>query len=308
EINSLASLFARDLADPRANRYFCHSATADGRAIAGVLRACYRRAGHPVVQTREIDDLQGSRAVSPGPCTRGPVVVQSRVRKPFDTSSSTRVVTMKILVPAAVLLACGLAAPADAADWRALFNGKDLEGWEHVGPGRMVIEDGLLRTEGGMGLLWYTREKFGDCTLRVVYKTTSRASNSGVFVRVAETPQDEWYAVHHGYEVQICDGADEFHRTGAIYSMSKAATLASKVGQWNTMEITLKGPAIRVVVNGVTVQDFDPATASIPERTKPFEPERGPRPESGYIGLQNHDDYAQGTQVYFREVGVRPLD
>jgi hypothetical protein len=73
------------------------------------------------------------------------------------------------------------------------------------------------------------------------------------------------------------------------------------------MEITLKGNAILVRVNGVTVQDFDPAGAPIPERTKPYEPERGPRPESGYIGLQNHDDYAEGTQVYFREVSIRPL-
>ena len=50
-----------------------------------------------------------------------------------------------------------------------------------------------------------------------------------------------------------------------------------------------------------------PATAAIPERTKSYEPERGPRPEVGYIGLQNHDDFATGTQVYFKEVSVRPL-
>jgi putative CRISPR-associated protein (TIGR02619 family) len=58
EINSLASLFAKEFADPRANLYFCHSATADGRVIGRVLRAYYRQAGHPVVETREIDDLQ----------------------------------------------------------------------------------------------------------------------------------------------------------------------------------------------------------------------------------------------------------
>jgi hypothetical protein len=208
------------------------------------------------------------------------------------------------------LCAFALPARAPAADpegWRTLLDGKGLDGWEHVGPGKMVREDGLIRTEGGMGLLWYTREKLGNCTIRVVYKTTSKASNSGVFIRIADKPKDEWYAVHHGYEVQICDGADEFHRTGAVYSMSKAAVLASKVGEWNTMEITLKGQAILVRVNGVLVQDFDPAHASIPERTKTYEPERGPRPEAGYIGLQNHDDYAEGTQVYFKDVSVRPL-
>ncbi len=213
---------------------------------------------------------------------------------------------MSIRPLATSILTLLLTQTVGAAEWRPLFNGKDLGGWEHVGPGKMVVEGGLLRTEGGMGLLWYTREAFGDCTIRVVYKATSKVSNSGVFVRIADKPDDEWYAVHHGYEVQICDGADEYHRTGAIYSMSRA-TLASKVGEWNTMEITLEGKRVRVRVNGVQVQDFDPETAKIPERKKDFEPERGPRPERGYIGLQNHDDYAKGTQVYFKEVSIRPL-
>ncbi|MFL6215940.1 MAG: DUF1080 domain-containing protein [Blastocatellia bacterium] len=200
------------------------------------------------------------------------------------------------------------ALPAEQATidgWRQLFDGRDLEGWQHVGPGKFVVEDGLLRSEGGMGLLWYTGETFGDCKIRVVFKTTSAASNSGVFVRIADRPKDEWFAVHHGYEVQICDSQDEYHRTGAIYSLSKSARLASRpLGQWNTMEITLDGPRIRVNLNGVAVTDFDPAQ-SVPPRTKEFEPERGPRPTAGYIGIQNHDDYATGEHVTFKEISVK---
>lgn len=214
----------------------------------------------------------------------------------------------------ALLALCALVLPVSsraaepAAAWRPLFDGKSLDGWEHLGPGGMQLEDGMLRTEGGMGLLWYTREKLGNCKIRVVYKTTSKVSNSGVFIRIADKPKDAWYAVHHGYEVQICDGSDEFHRTGAIYSLSKATASPSKVNEWNTMEITLRGQRVIVTVNGVKVQDFDPETATIPERKKNYEPERGPRPVSGYFGLQNHDDVAKGTQVYFKDVSVRPLD
>jgi 3-keto-disaccharide hydrolase len=198
------------------------------------------------------------------------------------------------------------AAPASAeiAGVRQLFNGHDFDGWEHVGPGRFVVEGGLLRSEGGMGLLWYTGQKFGNCRVRVVYKTTSAASNSGVFVRISDRPADEWFAVHHGYEVQICDSQDEYHRTGAIYSLAKSATLASHPpGEWNVMEITLDGPRIHVTLNGAAVTDFDPAQA-VPPRTKEFEPERGPRPEAGYLGIQNHDDYATGEHVYFKEISV----
>lgn len=188
-----------------------------------------------------------------------------------------------------------------------LFNGRDLDGWEHVGPGKFVVEDSVLRTEGGMGLLWYTREQFGNCKIRVVYKTTDAAANSGVFVRIAARPPDPWFAVHHGYEVQICDTQDEYHRTGAIYSLSKSTSLASlPPGQWNTMEITLDGPRVRVSLNGVEVTDFDPSQP-VPARAKDFEPERGPRPEAGYIGIQNHDDYASGEHVTFKEISVRPL-
>jgi len=197
--------------------------------------------------------------------------------------------------------------PAKIDGWQPLFNGRDLEGWQHVGPGKFVIQDGVLHSEGGMGLLWYTGEAFGNCKIRVVYKTTSPAANSGIFVRIADRPQDEWFAVHHGYEVQICDSQDEYHRTGAIYSLSKSTSLASKPpGQWNVMEITLDGPRIQVILNGVAVNDFDPASP-VPPRTKDFEPERGPRPEAGYLGIQNHDDYASGEHVYFKEISVKLL-
>ncbi|MFO0952884.1 MAG: DUF1080 domain-containing protein [Isosphaeraceae bacterium] len=216
-------------------------------------------------------------------------------------------IAFKKLMVLGCALAAACAGTSVGADWKPLFDGKSLDGWAHLGPGRMVVQDGVLRTEGGMGLLWYTREKLGDCTIRVVYKTTSKNSNSGVFVRVADRPKDEWFAVHHGYEIQICDGADAFHRTGAVYSMSKAAAQPGKVGEWNTMEITLKGSRILVSLNGVPVQDFDPATAVIPERKKDYEPERGPRPNHGYFGLQNHDDAGAGAEVYFKEVSVKPL-
>jgi len=152
-------------------------------------------------------------------------------------------------------------------------------------------------------------EKFGDCIIRVVYKATDHASNAGVHVRIADKPKDAWYAVHHGYEVQICDIQDDFHGTGSVYSLSKmTARPAKQAGEWNTIEITLRGRRIQVAINGEQVNDFDPDTATIPQRTKDFEPERGPRPESGYVGLQNHDDYGEAmAHVYFREVSVKSL-
>ena len=192
----------------------------------------------------------------------------------------------------------------DVDAWRPLFNGRDLDGWEQVGPGGFTVEDALLVSHGGMGLLWYTREPFGDCRLRVVYRTGRHEDNSGIFIRIDGPPADPWHAVHHGYEVQIYAPGDDWHRTGVIYSISSTDQRAdAPPGDWNEMEIELAGDRVRVRLNGVRLTDFDPAEP-VPPREKPYEPERGPRPRRGYIGLQNHDD---PSRVAFREVSVRDL-
>lgn len=198
----------------------------------------------------------------------------------------------------AFLLACS----AFAGDWVQLFNGKDLSGWRMVGPGRFVVEDGLLKTEGGMGLLYYERKKIGNATLRVVFKTTGSYANSGVFIRLPEPPPDPWYAVHNGYEVQIDDSVDDWHATGSLYSLSKVTARPQKpAGEWNTMDIVLQGQLTTVFLNGVKVNEFR-GDQPVPPRKQWYEPVRGPRPDEGYIGLQNHD---RRSTIYFKEVSVK---
>ena len=51
-----------------------------------------------------------------------------------------------------------------AQEWTPLYNGENLDGWEHVGPGNFIIEDGILKSQGGMGLLWFTGQKFSNVT------------------------------------------------------------------------------------------------------------------------------------------------
>jgi len=43
----------------------------------------------------------------------------------------------------------------------------------------------------------------------------------------------------------------------------------------------------------------------VPPRGRWFEPDRGPRPNEGYIGLQDHDDK---FTAYFKEVTIKPLE
>jgi hypothetical protein len=244
--------------------------------------------------------------------------INIQVRRLSMTVAITSTLRVRAALPAAIALlslAIGQAALSGAnaddegapAGTEQLYNGRNLDGWQHIGPGRFVMEDGLLKTEGGMGLLWYKGRKFGDCVLRVVYKTTKESDNSGVYIRIAEEPSDPWYAVHHGYEIQIADGGGPYRTTGAVYSFAKVADAAPREpGEWNTLEITLDGDRVRTRLNGKPAADFDPSDAppELQKRGGMGDPEAGPRPSKGFIGLQNHDD---SVVVYFKEVSVRPL-
>ena len=199
---------------------------------------------------------------------------------------------------------------AQSDEWQPLFNGKDLTGWKHVGPGGDKVEGGLIRTYGGMGLLYWTGGKLGNCVIRVRYKMRDFNDNSGVFIRIPIEPREEWMPVHYGYEVQIdnhpeTSDEDEYHVTGTLYSLTKPLAKPGKPGpEWNVMEITLDGPHTVVILNGVKVTDYregDP----VPEKKFDFEPQRGPRPLEGYIGLQNHSD---SDVVFFQEVAVKKIE
>ena len=196
-----------------------------------------------------------------------------------------------------------------AQNWKSLFNGKDLTGWKHVGGGSRFVENGLLASKGGMGLLYWAGGKLGNCQIKVVYKMQKFNSNAGIFVKVPVEPKEEWMPVFYGYEVQIdnhpeTSGEDEYHISGTLYAFTKPKSKPGKPGpEWNTMLITLDGPRTIVYLNDELVTDYREGEP-VPARKFDFEPYPGRRPDFGYFGLQNHGDE---DVVYFKEVSVRPL-
>lgn len=235
---------------------------------------------------------------------------------------------------------------ANESAWRDLpliDDGKVAQDWRHVGWGALEVDGQSLITrpnERGMGLLVYTKEKLGDCRIRIVYRPENANSNAGVFIRIddgildwigkdslvvrreedgklseemlarmeqaSEKEEAAWYAVHHGYEVQMCDAGDPLHRTGAVYSLAPSTFGDGKPfsNRWRTMIITLDGDRIVVEQDGQVLSRFD--SADKPPRRKVWhEPKREPRrPRRGYIGLQTHDP---GDVVRFRQISVQPL-
>jgi hypothetical protein len=212
--------------------------------------------------------------------------------------------TQRRMLAVLVMFCATALAPAKKVGWTPLFDGKDLKGWTHIGPGSFVVEHGLLKTQGGMGLLYSEVGPVPDCEIRVVYHMEHENDNSGVFIRIPERPTDPWNAVNQGYEVQIDNGEDDYHVTGTLYSFTRASSKPGKPGpEWNTMLIRIEGARTQVFINDVKVTDYTEGQP-VPAKKAEHEPNRGPRPEKGWIGLQNHSDK---DVVYFKSVELLTL-
>jgi len=169
-------------------------------------------------------------------------------------------------------------------------------GWNHYGPGYFDLdpETGVLTSHGGMGLLWYAAQEYGDFVLELEFKTADANTNSGVFLRVPGVPASDDY-IYHSFEIQIDDASEGIHRTGGAYDAEAPMRVASRYpGEWNHYRITFRGNHITVVLNGATVLDWE---AEPRGKVADFAPR-------GYIGLQNHDDR---SPVYFRNIYVKAL-
>jgi hypothetical protein len=178
-------------------------------------------------------------------------------------------------------------APSTADDgYLVLFDGSSTEGWVQAGPGRFVIENGTARSEGGMGLFYYSQKSFRDFTLELEFRQERPESNSGVFVRFPRVDGDPWLPVRDGYEIQIAGSEPAKNTTGSIYSFQAATQLPLKpAGEWNHYAITVIGQSYEVSLNGKVINRYT-----------------GERSLEGMVGLQNHGD---ADKVEFRNVRIR---
>jgi sugar phosphate isomerase/epimerase len=171
----------------------------------------------------------------------------------------------------------------------------EKHGWNHYGPGHFECDPrtGVLKGQGGMGLLWYGR-KLKDFVLECEFKCSTESTNSGIFLRVPEVPVSDDY-IYHAIEIQIDDRSTGVHHTGAAYDIEAPRVLASRpTGEWNHIRIEFKGKRLTVVLNGQVVLDGEAHPGG---KVRDLAPE-------GYIGLQNHDSQ---SPPFFRNVFLKVL-
>ena len=187
----------------------------------------------------------------------------------------------------AIVVGLALAVPGRTADdfkpdagFTSLFNGKDLTGWKigqkgkdaldgktEAADGRIEVKDGIIvvnekdkNGKGGIKDLYTVKEYGKDFILKLEFRAAPRA-DSGLYIR--------------GPQLQVRD-----YPTVGPYKKVKFNT-----GDWNTLEITVKGQVAECKCNGEVIE-------------KAFK-----IPKSGGIGLQ-----AETGKFEFRHIQIKELE
>ena len=192
----------------------------------------------------------------------------------------------------------------------ALFNGKDLTGWQglievhtraKMSPeqrkkaqeaadkkivGHWTVKDGIINYDGKANNL-QTVKDFGNFELYVDWKIHPKG-DSGIYLR--GHPQ-----------VQIWDGAINKMGSGGLYNNAKnpkdpLVNADRPAGEWNTFWIKMIGDRVTIKLNGTLVVDNTPLENY-------FERKLGkPLPTTGPIELQHHGDHLWFKNIYVKQL------
>ena len=190
-----------------------------------------------------------------------------------------------------------------------LFDGKELspELWQGNIAG-YPVKDGIFYC-GPKGGALLTKQAYSDFVFRFDVKLPP-AGNNGVAMW-AEGPGKD-LSFEHGIEIQILDNfaekyknLKEYQFNGSLYGLQGAKRNPEKndylkpTGQWNAMEVVVKGTLVKVHINDETILEADLAEL----RKKPTlsgKPQKGMFRDHGFIGFLGHRD-----PVEFRSVRIQ---
>ena len=186
-----------------------------------------------------------------------------------------------------------------------LFNGKDLAGWTgnkidyKAENGQIAVQTG----EGAHGNL-YTEKEFANFIFRFEFQLTPGANN-GIGVHAPLSGD----AAYVGMEIQVLDNTakkyadlNPYQYHGSVYGVIPAKRgFLKPVGEWNSEEIILNGPKVKVVLNGHVIVDGNIDEAS-ENGTMDHKEHPGLKNKTGHIGFLGHGDV-----VKFRDLRIKEL-
>jgi len=136
--------------------------------------------------------------------------------------------------------------PAKWTKPEAIFNGKDLTGWEPDQSGDQPLgREGQRTGQRGAWRQPSQPRKFDDFKLHIELNCP-QTGNSGVYLRGRYEMQVEYEDTPE----------DTYHSMGAIYGMVPVSQVLPRTpGKWESFDVTLVGRRVTVVRNGVKIID-----------------------------------------------------
>lgn len=187
---------------------------------------------------------------------------------------------------------------ADDAQFKPLFDGKTLAGWEgdktvfRVEDGAIV--GGSLDKPVAHNDFLCTTEDYGNFELRLKFKLVGQGVNAGVQFRSRRIPN---HFEVKGYQADLGDnywGAlyDESRRNKVLIA-PKAEDLAKvlKREDWNDYRVRCEGKHIQLWINGLQTVDYTEPDDSIEQ--------------TGIIGLQIHG--GGPSQASYKDIEIKKL-
>lgn len=208
-----------------------------------------------------------------------------------------------------LVVAAGAAQPKGGAV--ALLEGGSLAGWTHVLADPAVprekvwtLRDGLLVCTGAPIGVLYTEKHYTNFRLELEYRWApgGQPGNSGIMSRITPgtgaLPRTVEVQLHHGNAgdviglqgFPIAEGGQPrwFQRdskvAGKISGVKKAVAAEKPPGEWNRVELEVRGDRYTVKLNGQVVNEVS-----------------GVEVRAGPIGLQS-----EGGEIHFQRVRLTP--
>jgi hypothetical protein len=246
---------------------------------------------------------------------RGAQLVQGRTHEKPEKIRliAPVVVEMKVIMFGFLLTLTSLRGEPAAAEWRDLFNGKDLKGWVDVNtsPETWSVRDGLLVCTGlPIGVMRSDRQ-YENFILHIEWRHMKPGGNSGVFVWSDAKPTK--HRLPMGMEVQMLelewihlnpmkDGSPNHpgYISGELFgangltctpenprgSRSMSTEFRCKPhGEWNTYVVVCVDGTVKLSINGKFVNGV-----------------RNSSLKKGYLCLES-----EGSEIHFRNIRIMEL-
>lgn len=198
-----------------------------------------------------------------------------------------------------------LALSGRAAPDTALFNGRDLSGWEFVtSPARDIREvcsvgpDKVIHAAGQPVGFLATTAQHENYRLHVEWRWTDQPGNGGVLVHISSGPKDRAWPLCLQVQTKHKSVGDLLPMAGASFAEPLSADQKTPqrphtapdseraAGEWNVGDIVCRSDTVEVTINGIHQNRVTRAA-----------------PRSGRIGFQ-----FEGAPFELRNVTLQPLD